>query len=46
MKIARIEHIHYAEEIPVYDVVNASPNHNFCIAGRSGIQVLHNCGFL
>lgn len=46
MKIAKIEHIHYAEEIPVYDVVNAGPNHNFCIAGQSGIQVLHNCGFL
>lgn len=42
MKISKIEHIHYDDAIPVYDVVNAGKNHNFIVHSNSNI-VLHNC---
>ena len=30
----------------VYDVVNASPHHNFLIPTNTGSIVSHNCGLL
>lgn len=46
MKISKIERVHYDEPIPVYDVVNARPNHNFCGVAGDRFIVYHNCGFL
>lgn len=43
--IKQSEIITYANAIPVYDVVEAIPNHNFIIASNSYI-VAHNCGFM
>lgn len=45
MKIVSVEHIHHEAPIPVYDVVNAAPNHNFVIQGNSQI-VSHNCALM
>lgn len=42
MKISKIEHIHYENPIPVYDVVCAEPLHNFVVQSNSQL-VLHNC---
>lgn len=46
MKISKIEHIHYESPIDVYDVVDARPNHNFCIRVGQRRVISHNCGFL
>lgn len=46
MKIKAIKHITLEKPIPVYDVVNASPYHNFYIKTRSSQIVSHNCAFL
>ena len=46
MRIMKVEHKHYDEPIPVYDVVDAKPNHNFFIAVGDRQIVSHNCGFL
>lgn len=43
MKIKSIHHISYTEPVPVYDVINAEPYHNFIVNGGSSCQVLHNC---
>ena len=43
--IKQFEIITYANAIPVYDVVEAIPNHNFIIASNS-YMVAHNCGFM
>lgn len=45
MKVVSVEHIHHEAPIPVYDVVNAAPNHNFVIQGNSQI-VSHNCALM
>lgn len=44
MKIKSIQRIHHDEEIPVYDVVNVQPNHNFAVLSNSVI-ISHNCFF-
>jgi hypothetical protein len=46
MRIQKIEKISYAEPIPVYDVINAKPLHNFIIAGNSCGVVSHNCAVM
>lgn len=46
MKIKKIEKIHYDEPIPVYDVLDAKPAHNFVVATNSGGIVAHNCAFI
>lgn len=46
MKINRITKIQYDESIPVYDVVNAKPYHNFVVKTNDGEIVSHNCAFL
>ena len=43
MKISKIEHIHYEEPIPVYDVVNAGDLHNFVVHTDNSNVVAHNC---
>lgn len=42
MRVSKIEQIHHASPIPVYDVVNAAPYHNFIVADTS-CTVAHNC---
>lgn len=44
MKIKSIQHIHHDDPIPVYDVVNVQPNHNFAIVSNS-VLISHNCVF-
>ena len=46
MKITNIENIHYEKPIPVYDVIKARPNHNFILACKDEVVVVHNCGML
>lgn len=46
MKITKIEKIHYENPIPVYDVVDVQPNHNFAIDSDGYMTIAHNCGFL
>jgi len=43
MKVAKIEHIHYDDSIPVYDVVNAGDLHNFVIHTEDSDVIAHNC---
>lgn len=43
MKITKIERIQYEEPVPVYDVINAAPNHNFIIQTPHAKFVSHNC---
>ena len=43
MRISKVEHIHYEESIPVFDVVNAGELHNFIIHTDSSDVVAHNC---
>ena len=44
MKIKKIEKIHHNIPIPVYDVMNVEPEHNFAIALNDGnIGISHNC---
>lgn len=43
MKITKIEKIHYDVPIPVYDVIDACPHHNFLLAGNTTSLVSHNC---
>lgn len=40
MKIKQITRVHYDSPIPVYDIVNIQPYHNFITCGGA---VLHNC---
>lgn len=42
MKIKSIETIQHDSPIPVYDVIDVQPNHNFVIASNS-LLVSHNC---
>lgn len=44
--ITKIEHIHYDNPIPVYDVLNVQPSHNFAIQTGDLISYVHNCGML
>lgn len=43
MKIKSIQKIEYAEPIPVYDVIDVQPNHNFVVMTSSSAIVSHNC---
>lgn len=43
MKVKSIKHIHYDNPIPVYDIVNAEPYHNFIVHGNTQDVVMHNC---
>lgn len=43
MRITKIDIIDHQEPIPVYDVIDVKPHHNFLIASNSLI-VSHNCG--
>ena len=42
-EISKIEHIHYDNPIPVYDVVNAGDLHNFVVHTGCSQIVAHNC---
>lgn len=46
MKIKSIKKIELDQEIPVYDVVDATPYHNFLIKTPTSSIVSHNCGLL
>ena len=46
MKIKSIKHIKLEREIPVYDVVNATPGNNFLVQSGDRKVSLHNCGLL
>lgn len=43
MKIIKIESVHYDTEIPVYDVKDVQPNHNFAVAVDNALIISHNC---
>ena len=43
MRIVSIKRIELDEPVPVYDVINAAPNHNFYIQVGSREIVSHNC---
>jgi hypothetical protein len=43
MKPLKIEKIQHDESVPVYDIVNMQPNHNFIICVGSSKLVAHNC---
>lgn len=45
MKIVKISHKILEEPKQFYDVVEATPNHNFLIKTASGAIVSHNCSF-
>lgn len=44
--VLKIEHYVSHEPIPVYDVMNAEPSHNFLIRGLHGDYVSHNCALM
>lgn len=46
MKIAKIEPIHYEQEIPVYDVTDVQPNHNFVMKTGNARCISHNCALM
>ena len=46
MRVTKVERIHYDTPIPVYDAINAVPNHNFIVCGDTVDLVSHNCGFM
>lgn len=46
MKIKRIHEIKLDKPVPVYDVLNSEPYHNFLIKTNSGYVVSHNCAML
>lgn len=35
--------VHYGDPIPVYDIVNAEPYHNFIVHGSTQDVIMHNC---
>lgn len=43
MKVHKIERIVHTTPIPVYDVINAAPAHNFVLVGNSSNYISHNC---
>lgn len=43
MKISKIEHIHHEVPVPVYDVINVEPYHNFSILSNNNVVISHNC---
>ena len=43
MRIKAIKNVELEAPIPVYDIVNCAPNHNFLVATKSGSIVSHNC---
>lgn len=46
MKVTNITKIQLKTPVPVYDVVNVNPNHNFLVASRTGSIVSHNCSMM
>ncbi len=43
MKIKSIQRIKHESPIPVYDVIDVQPNHNFVIVGNTCGVISHNC---
>lgn len=46
MRIRSIRKVRLSEPVPVYDVINSEPYHNFLIRTDSGYAVSHNCAML
>lgn len=44
--IKAVSPVHYSDAIPVYDIFDAKPHHNFLIVGATAYQVLHNCAIM
>lgn len=45
LKVSEILTQHHVDPVPVYDVVDAQPYHNFIVHSHSDL-VVHNCGFM
>lgn len=45
MRVTKVEKIQYDTPVPVYDVINAIPYHNFIIHGNSN-YISHNCAVM
>lgn len=43
MKIKSIQKVEYSEPVPVYDVIDVQPNHNFVVMTESSAIISHNC---
>lgn len=43
MKVVKVEHIHHETAVPVYDIINAAPYHNFLLQGETTRFVSSNC---
>lgn len=44
MRVTEVSHIHYDNPIPVYDIINANPYHNFLVkCDHDNYIVSHNC---
>lgn len=46
MKIKSIEVVHHENPVPVYDVIDVEPFHNFIAEGVTGSVQLHNCAIM
>lgn len=46
MKIKSIQRIKYETPVPVYDVIDVQPNHNFAIIQEDTIVISHNCAIM
>lgn len=41
--IKSLNRIQYSSHVPVYDVINVEPEHNFIVVGNDSLIVSHNC---
>ena len=46
MQVVKIERITHDAPVPVYDVIDAKPSHNFLIVGNTTNIVSHNCAVM
>ena len=46
MKIKSVRTVKLKEQVPVYDIFNSEPYHNFLVKTNSGYVVSHNCAML
>lgn len=46
MKVKRVSEVHYDSPVPVYDVINSVPYHNFLVKGKTCNFVSHNCALM
>lgn len=46
MKVSKVEIVHHDEPVPVYDVIEVQPYHNFVVKGKSCNLRLKNCAIM